>query len=595
MLSEQQSISPGAVQPLSVIAGMETGTGTETETPPSVSFADTLRRVHLNRVYSQACVCPGESLVGRLQQMGLVTARPAGAGGLSFHPLHCLPLVGSLAYYAGRHIVPPGFLGLSVHNGQPSFHPPGSYFFMNPLKHFQRIVAVRAPEILHCNIMIKQIQEHEIGVVSDQKLQIRLLLPGTHILDKNSVTFKGVINTNEKKHQRFDNLKFFFIDQGHVGLTQKGAEMQQYPPGPHISFDPVETLPTEVKILPQTLRLNPVTLNTAEQLRVTLRPVVYLMVTDPGISFQARRSDDGSLLTLQDLIEDQIDVTLGRIFMGVNLHDMGHRLQHQQAKSFVTPTPARARKHPASPVVASTATVVLAPAVSDAVPIHVSEKEDSGDDDEDETAAPVETYVETQLASALNIAITTTVHDSFVAQLQEKLNDFGITVRDVGFEEVGFDKIIQGQLDNYAQKQIAIRTEALTAQMELELAKQRAENDAIISKCTAAASAAVRHIEVEAARHHQLIQARTAQETRNMETSAEARHVLDVGRAKAQVSDLIGNSAGGQELAVLEQQASIARALGESGSAVYTQVGLPVLGFRAQLPSRGEPTIQEAR
>jgi hypothetical protein len=271
------------------------------------------------------------------------------------------------------------------------------------------------------------------------------------------------------------------------------------------------------------------------------------------------------------LIEDQIDVTRGRIFMGVNLHDMGHRLQHQQAKTFVT----KARKH-AVPTVA----IAAAP---EAIPVI----------DEDGDVTQPDTYVETILASALNIAITTTVHDKFVAQLQEKLNDFGITVRDVGFEEVGFDKIIQGQLDNYAQKQIAIRIEALTAQMELELAKQRAENDAIISRCKAEADAAVKHIEGEAARHLQLIEAKTAQETRFMQTAAEEKNVLDVGRAKAEVADLIGNSVGGQELAVLEQQASIARALGESGSAVYTQVGLPVLGFRAQIPSKREPTIQE--
>lgn len=36
------------------------------------------------------------------------------------------------------------------------------------------------------------------------------------------------------------------------------------------------------------------------------------MVSDPGKSLQARRKDDGTLLTLEALIEDQIDVTLGR-------------------------------------------------------------------------------------------------------------------------------------------------------------------------------------------------------------------------------------------------------------------------------------------
>lgn len=476
---------------------------------------------------------------------------------------------------------------------------PGCYFFMNPLKSFKGVVPTRTPEIRHGHILIKRILEHEIGVICDENNMLRLLLPGTHVLNMNEVSLRGVIDTNLKNVQRFDNVKFFYVDQGHVGLTQKGAILQQYGPGAHISFDPVETLPTEVKILPQTLRLNPVRLNTAEQLRVTLRPVVYLMVTDPGKSLQARRTDSGDLLTLQALIEDQIDVTLGRIFMGINLHDMGHRLQHQQAKSF-----SNARGRP----IARLNHIEAAP-VATGIPVsHVTVFDDYSEsvgapvNQEDSSATAIsgnaesqqqgqESYVETQLASALNIAITTTVHDNFVAQLQEKLNDFGITVRDVGFEEVGFDQTIQGQLDNYAQRQIAIRTEALTAQMELELAKQRAENDAIIARCAAEADAAVRGIQVEAKRHHTLIEAKTAQEARDLETAAEAKYVLDVGAAKAEVSNLIGNSIGGQELAVLEQQVDIAKALGASGSAVYTQVGMPVLGFRAQLPSCPQPTI----
>jgi regulator of protease activity HflC (stomatin/prohibitin superfamily) len=468
---------------------------------------------------------------------------------------------------------------------------------------------------------------------------LRLLLPGSHILNKNELTFVGIIDMNLNRTQSHANVKYFYIEQGHVGLTQKGPSIQVYKPGPHISFDPIETLPTEIKVLPQTLRLNKVTLNTAEQLRVTLRPVVYLMVSDPGKSLQARRRDNGTLLTLEALIEDQIDVTLGRIFMGINLHDMGHKLQNQQSAGFVKRAYASAA--PTGRNIVTPSSKLSEERIVDAhsVLVHHSVEErdearalsktgtspprsvddlsatlvynfkDSLEEEEDgflehkvEKMSPPpqeqqsqqqDDYVETQLASALNIAITTTVHDNFINQLQEKLNDFGITVRDVGFEEVGFDKIIQGQLDAYAQKQIAIRTEALTAQMELELAKQRAENDAIIARCNAKADATVKGIEIEARRHHALIEAQTSQESKNMATAAEAKRILDVGEANAKVGDLIGKSKGGQELAVLECQAEIAKHMGKG--AVYTQMGLPVLGFRAQLPQAPQSTLADSK
>eukprot|EP00603_Paraphysomonas_imperforata_P000839 CAMPEP_0114447836 /NCGR_PEP_ID=MMETSP0103-20121206/19990_1 /TAXON_ID=37642 ORGANISM="Paraphysomonas imperforata, Strain PA2" /NCGR_SAMPLE_ID=MMETSP0103 /ASSEMBLY_ACC=CAM_ASM_000201 /LENGTH=537 /DNA_ID=CAMNT_0001619783 /DNA_START=222 /DNA_END=1835 /DNA_ORIENTATION=+ len=528
-------------------------------------------------------------------------------------------------------------------NGKPFFHPPGSYFFNNPVQKFKGISPVRDDCIKHGHIIIQQIREHEIGIISDERRTLRLLLPGSHILNKNELTFIGIIDMNLNRTQSHANVKYFYIEQGHVGLTQKGPSIQVYKPGPHISFDPIETLPTEIKVLPQTLRLNKVTLNTAEQLRVTLRPVVYLMVSDPGKSLQARRRDNGTLLTLEALIEDQIDVTLGRIFMGINLHDMGHKLQNQQSAGFVkttyanaTPTgcglvtpPSKIREE----VVVDAHSVLVHHSMDDdshalsksgpspprsvgditMTPVHdfkcsmQDEEEGSFEHKMDKAPPAVERsssqqqqqqqqqddYVETQLASALNIAITTTVHDNFINQLQEKLNDFGITVRDVGFEEVGFDKIIQGQLDAYAQKQIAIRTEALTAQMELELAKQRAENDAIIARCNAKADATVKGIEIEARRHHALIEAQTSQEAKNMSTAAEAKRILDVGEANAKVGDLIGKSQGGQELAVLECQAEIAKQLGKG--AVYTQMGLPVLGFRAQLPQAPQSTLADSK
>jgi regulator of protease activity HflC (stomatin/prohibitin superfamily) len=517
-----------------------------------------------------------------------------------------------------------GHLGKSILNGKPFFHPPGSYFFSNPLQKFLGVVPILSLCISHGHIIIRQIQEHEIGVLSDEKRILRLLLPGTHVLNTNELNFINIIDLNLNRTQSFANVKYFYIEQGHVGLTQKGPSIQQYQPGPHITFDAIETLPTEIKVLPQTLRLNKVTLNTAEQLRVSLRPVVYLMVSDPGKSLQARRQDDGSLLTLQALIEDQIDVTLGRIFMGINLHDMGHKLQNQQSSGFVKQAIASSA-YPSSNsenghVNSGTKNVVAPHKIVHPVgrPVSDSVKQSTETNtasvngvtlspvrnfsdysiNENEEVSGVnqtqqqEDYVETQLASALNIAITTTVHDNFINQLQEKLNDFGITVRDVGFEEVGFDKTIQGQLDAYAQKQIAIRTEALTAQMELELAKQRAENDAIIARCNAKADATVKGIEIEAKRNHTLIEAQTKQEAKNMETAAESKRILDVGTANAKVGDLIGNSHGGQELAVLERQADIAKQLGKG--AVYTQMGLPVLGFRAQLPQTPQSTISDS-
>jgi hypothetical protein len=530
-------------------------------------FSEYLQNAHSNRVFSKTLVRPDESLLARLQAEGLL--QPAKT---SLHPLHFLPVIGTCLYLSKRHIVPMGHVGTSVLNGKPFFHPPGSYFFHNPLQKFNGIVEMRADCIKHGHIVIQQIHEHEIGVISDEKRTLRLLLPGTHVLNKNELTFVGIIDMNLNRTQSFANVKYFYIEQGHVGLTQKGPSIQQYRPGPHISFDPIETLPTEIKVLPQTLRLNSVTLNTAEQLRVTLRPVVYLMVSDPGKSLQARRKDNGTLLTLEALIEDQIDVTLGRIFMGINLHDMGHKLQNQQsgggfvksAYVSVASSPQQGERETSH---------LLSKAITDDVitahevkVVHSSQEVDREEEDgtsyssidgisltpvrnysgafdkpaggheeqkeqveqqqrqqqgQQQQQPPQDEYVETQLASALNIAITTTVHDNFINQLQDKLNDFGITVRDVGFEEVGFDSIIQGQLDAYAQKQIAIRTEALTAQMELELAKQRAENDAIIARCNAKADATVKGIEIEAKRHHTLIQAQTSQEAKNMETAAE--------------------------------------------------------------------------
>jgi hypothetical protein len=70
-----------------------------------------------------------------------------------------------------------------------------------------------------------------------------------------------------------------------------------------------------------------------------------------------------------------------------------------------------------------------------------------------------------------------------------------------------------------------------------------------------------------------------------------AKRILDVGEANAKVGDLIGNSQGGQELAVLECQAEIAKQLGKG--AVYTQMGLPVLGFRAQLPQAPQSSLAD--
>ena len=602
-------------------------------------FADYLQNAHSDRIYSKALIKPNETLFDRLEEYGILQSARK-----SFHPLHLVPVVGTLAYLAKRHVVPTGHIGMSTLNGNPFFHPPGSYFFHNPLQKFNGVVPVRENCIKHGHIVIQQIHEHEIGIVSDERRTLRLLLPGSHILNKNELDFKGIFDMNRNRTQSEANVKYFYIEQGHVGLTQKGSNIQLYQPGPHISFDAIETLPTEIKVLPQTLRLNSVTLNTAEQLRVSLRPVVYLMVSNPGKSLQARRKDDGTLLTLQALIEDQIDVTLGRIFMGINLHDMGHKLQDQQSAGFVktayakaaprgqvTPSPLN-NMHEDGNIVDAHTIVVVPPSsaktendISSAdsksasasssrsvgeitmTPVHDfnfdGHKERKLDDNSVQRSTSstqqlqsqqnTDEYVETQLASALNIAITTTVHDNFINQLQEKLNDFGITVRDVGFEEVGFDKIIQGQLDAYAQKQIAIRTEALTAQMELELSKQRAENDAIIACCNAKASATVKGIEIEAKRHHALIEAQTSQEAKNMATAAEAKRILDVGEANAKVGDLIGNSQGGQELAVLECQAQIAKQLGKG--AVYTQMGLPVLGFRAQLPQVPQSSLTESK
>jgi regulator of protease activity HflC (stomatin/prohibitin superfamily) len=577
-------------------------------------FSEHLRQFHADRVYTKTLIGPSTSLLDRLEENGLLQ-QPRG----SLHPLHFVPLIGTFVYLGGRHIVPPGHVGKSIINGNPLFHPPGSYFFHNPLQKFLGIEPIRSNKIKHGHIEIQQIHEHEIGIISDENRTLRLLLPGTHVLNKNEIHLTGVIDMNLNETQSFANVKYFYVEQGHVGLTQKGPSIQEYKPGPHISFDPVETLPTEIKILPQTLRLNPVTLNTAEQLRVTLRPVVYLMISDPGKSLQARRKDNGMLLTLEALIEDQIDVTLGRIFMGINLHDMGHKLQNQQSSGFVKKAYAAAKP-----------TVMITPTVTtDAHKVvlsteHVSLENNSTsssdedgkcltpvrsfDDRDDQAEVTMKTsddvttlndnnqqaqegYVETKLASALNIAITTTVHDNFVNQLQEKLNDFGITVRDVGFEEVRFDQTIQGQLDAYAQKQIAIRTEALTAQMELELAKQRAENDAIIARCNAKANATVKGIEIEAKRNHTLIEAKTQQEAQNMKTAAEAKRILDVGEANAKVGDMIGKSQGGQEIAVLEKQSEIAKQLGKG--AVYTQMGLPVLGFRAQIPQCPQSSLSD--
>ena len=365
--------------------------------------------------------------------------------------------------------------------------------------------------------------------------------------------------------------------------------------------------------------------------------------------------------------------------MGINLHDMGHSLQNQQSgggfvkSAYASASVSNQQQRTTPPTKTNTlagdvtaAQQVVPPlssleehksnvATTDGISLspvrnfsgvleeegHVVEHGAGGPPQqqhmhEEQQQQPQEEYVETQLASALNIAITTTVHDNFINQLQEKLNDFGITVRDVGFEEVGFDSIIQGQLDAYAQKQIAIRTEALTAQMELELAKQRAENDAIIARCNAKADATVKGIQIEAKRHHTLIQAQTSQEAKNMETAAEgkdgaikstqsytytlffhrvtrtwtrtwtlayatyvicyvlyvAKRILDVGEANAKVGDLIGNSQGGQELAVLQSQADIARELGKG--TVYTQMGLPVLGFRAQLPQTPQSSLADS-
>ena len=580
-------------------------------------FAEYLQNAHSDRIYSKALIKHDESVFDRLQEMGVLQP-PRG----SIHPIHLVPVIGTCVYLSKRHIVPTGHVGMSVINGNPFFHPPGSYFFGNPLQKFIGIELSRELFIKHGHILMQQIREHEIGIISDERRTLRLLLPGSHVLNKNELTFVGIIDMNLNKTQSHANVKYFYIEQGHVGLTQKGPSIQLYKPGPHISFDPIETLPTEIKVLPQTLRLNSVTLNTAEQLRVTLRPVVYLMVSDPGKSLQARRKDDGTLLTLQALIEDQIDVTLGRIFMGINLHDMGHKLQDQQSAGFTKATTYASR--------VSHQPMHMPPPIDKGydegmVDAHTIIVEESNESSLDKTTTPVrdfsdenteynsnepiiatnstqqqqqqqqqqDEYVETQLASALNIAITTTVHDNFINQLQEKLNDFGITVRDVGFEEVGFDSVIQGQLDAYAQKQIAIRTEALTAQMELELAKQRAENDAIIARCNAKADATVKGIEIEARRHHALIEAQTSQEAKNMETAAEAKRILDVGEANAKVGDLIGNSQGGQELAVLECQAEIAKQLGKG--TVYTQMGLPVLGFRAQLPQLPQSGLTDSK
>jgi hypothetical protein len=126
--------------------------------------------------------------------------------------------------------------------GRPQFHSPGSYFFANPLIKFIGSFPVRSNEIAHGHIFIKQILEHEIGVISDEKNLLRLLLPGTYVLSTAETTFKGVVDTNKKEQQQFDNAKFFYVEQGYVGLTQKGAFLQQYSPGPHITFDPVETM-----------------------------------------------------------------------------------------------------------------------------------------------------------------------------------------------------------------------------------------------------------------------------------------------------------------------------------------------------------------
>ena len=232
-------------------------------------FSDYLRNAHSDRIFSKTLIGPEESLLDRLQGGGLL--QPART---SLHPLHFLPVIGTCVYLSKRHIVPTGHIGTSTLNGKPFFHPPGSYFFPNPLQKFRGIVAARANCIKHGHIVVQQIHEHEIGIISDEKRTLRLLLPGTHVLNQNELTFVGIIDMNLNRTQSYANVKYFYIEQGHVGLTQKGPSIQQYKPGPHISFDPIETLPTEIKILPQTLRLNSVTLNTAEQLRVTLRPVV---------------------------------------------------------------------------------------------------------------------------------------------------------------------------------------------------------------------------------------------------------------------------------------------------------------------------------
>lgn len=70
-----------------------------------------------------------------------------------------------------------------------------------------------------------------------------------------------------------------------------------------------------------------------------------------------------------------------------------------------------------------------------------------------------------------------------------------------------------------------------------------------------------------------------------------AKRILDVGEANAKVGDLIGKSQGGQELAVLQSQADIAKQLGKG--TVYTQMGLPVLGFRAQLPQCPQSSLAD--
>jgi hypothetical protein len=81
------------------------------------NFVEYLKEAHNPRLYTKAALDENQSLEDKLRSLDLMK----GPSAFAVHPIHFLPVVGSISYFAFKHIVKPGDIGISLQNGSLAY------------------------------------------------------------------------------------------------------------------------------------------------------------------------------------------------------------------------------------------------------------------------------------------------------------------------------------------------------------------------------------------------------------------------------------------------------------------------------------------